>query len=78
MGNRIGKAFTENSQTTFARYLSDAQGNAYYLENGSNEPQQTLNTLYGISSELAELNVDFTTYSSICGFSVDFEDKYKQ
>jgi len=76
MGNRIGKAFTENSQTTFARYLSDAQGNAHYLENGLNAPQPTLNILYGVTPELAELNIDFETYTTICGFSVDFEDQY--
>ena len=76
MGNRIVKAFTENSQTAYTWYLRDAQGNAYYIENGSIAPQPTLNTLFGISPELAELNIDFTTYSSICGFSVNFEDQY--
>ena len=76
MGNRIGKAFTENSQTTFARYVGDSRGNAYCLENGSNAPQPTLNTLYGVTPELAELNIDFETYSTICGFSIDFEDQY--
>ena len=76
MDNRIGKSFTENSQTTFARYVSDAQGNAYYLKNGSNAPQPTLNALFGVTPELSELNIDFTTYSTICGFSVDFEDSH--
>ena len=76
MSNRIGKAFTENSQATYMWYVLDAQGNAYYLENGSNAPQPTLNALYGVTPELAELNIDFTTYSSICGFSINFEDQY--
>jgi len=48
----------------------------YYLENGLNAPQPTLNTLYGVTPELAELNIDFETYSTICGFSVNFEDQY--
>ena len=45
----------------------------YYLENGSNAAPPTLNALYGVSPELAELNIDFSTYSSICGFTVDFD-----
>jgi len=76
MGNRIVKSFTENSQTTITWYVSDAQGNANYLENGSNAPQPTLNALFGVTPELAELNIDFETYSTICAFSVDFEDQY--
>ena len=76
MGNRIVKSFTENSQTAYTWYVRDAQGNPDYIENGSIAPQQTLNTLYGISSELAELNIDFATNSNICGFSVDFEEQY--
>jgi len=77
MGNRIGKAFTENSQTIYIWYVLDTQGYANYIENGSNAPQPPQNTtLYGISSELAKLNIDFASYSSICGFSVDFEDQY--
>jgi len=76
MVNRIGKAFTENSQTAYTRYVRDAQGNPDYIENGSNAPQSTLNTLYGVTPELAELNIDFNAYSTICGFSIDFEDQY--
>jgi len=76
MGNRIGKSFTENCQTIYTWYVLDAQGNPDYLENGLIAPQPTLNTLYGISSELAELNIDFNAYSTICGFSVDFEEQY--
>ena len=46
----------------------------YYLENGSNAAPPTLNALYGVSPELAELNIDFSTYSAICGFTIDFDN----